>query len=66
MSSNLLSIPLKKTYPVDIDNAVRRYMTDHGGTHPDELKEDIKLWNNLRKYIIQGILHENAVESAIL
>lgn len=66
MSSNLLSIPLKKTYPIDIKEAVRRYITDHGGVHPDEVKEDIRTWQNLRKYILEGVPHENVVESSIL
>ncbi len=64
--SNLLAIPLKKTYPIDIKGAVRSYITGRGGAHPDEFKQDIKTWQDLRKYVVGGFLQESEVESAVL
>ncbi|KDR76216.1 hypothetical protein GALMADRAFT_247478 [Galerina marginata CBS 339.88] len=63
---NLLSIPFKKTYPIGIKEAARQYIFDRGGAHPDEFKEDIKTWQDLRKDGIGGVLHDNRVESSLL
>ncbi|KAG5341599.1 hypothetical protein C0989_009080 [Termitomyces sp. Mn162] len=59
--SNLLTIPFKKTYPVSVKEATRNYIYAHGGGHPDEFKDDINLWQNLRKDGVGGVVHENAV-----
>ncbi|TFK40326.1 BRO1-like domain-containing protein [Crucibulum laeve] len=62
--SNLLAIPFKKTYPLDLKDAVRKYISDHGGMHPDEFKDDIKLWQDLRKDGVGGVVHVNRVNAA--
>ncbi|KAF9477921.1 BRO1-domain-containing protein [Pholiota conissans] len=65
--SNLLSIPFKKTYPIDIKQAAKRYIAEHvAGAHPDEFKEDIKTWQDLRKDGIGGVVHENRIDSSLL
>ncbi|KAF8183916.1 ALIX V-shaped domain binding to HIV-domain-containing protein [Pholiota molesta] len=64
--SNLLDIPFKKTYPTDIKRAVKRYITEHAGAHPDEFTEDIKIWQDLRKDGVGGVLHENRIDSTLL
>jgi hypothetical protein len=64
--SNLLDIPFKKTYPTDIKRAVKRYITEHAGAHPDEFTEDIKTWQDLRKDGVGGVLHENRIDSTLL
>ncbi|PPQ95240.1 hypothetical protein CVT26_014931 [Gymnopilus dilepis] len=64
--SNLLSIPFKKTYPVEIKEATRKYLSEQGGAHPDEFKEDIKIWHELRQHGVGGVVHDNRVESSLL
>lgn len=64
--ANLLSIPFKKTYPIEIKEATRAYISHQGGAHPDEFKRDIKSWQDLRKDGVGGVVHENRVESSLL
>jgi len=64
--TNLLSIPFKRTYPANIKDAARQYISDHGGAHPDEFRDDITTWQELRKEGVGGILHENRVNSSLL
>jgi len=64
--TNLLSVPFKKTYPANIKDATRQYISDHGGAHADEFREDIKTWQDLRKEGVGGVVHENKLESALL
>ncbi|KAF8910637.1 BRO1-like domain-containing protein [Gymnopilus junonius] len=64
--SNLLSIPFKRTYPVEIKEATRKYIFDQGGAHPDEFKEDIRTWQELRKDGVGGVVHDNRLESSLL
>lgn len=68
IANNLLSIPSKKTYLIDIEGAARRYIYDHGGSHPDEFKADIQQWQKLRKDVGVGgePVHENRLKSALL
>ncbi|KAG6872669.1 hypothetical protein C0995_007778 [Termitomyces sp. Mi166 len=64
--SNLLSIPFKKTYPVNVKEASRSYIYAHGGGHPDEFKDDINLWQNLRKDVVGGVVHVNRINAFLL
>lgn len=64
--SNLLALPFKKTYPTEIKESARKYISDYGGTHPDEFKDDIKLWQALRKEGTGGVVHDNRVDAALL
>ncbi len=50
--SNLLSIPFKNTYQVDVKDATRTYLLDHGGSHPDAVKADIDQWQEMRQKIV--------------
>lgn len=45
---NHLSLPLKKTYPVQIRAPVRDYLHNHSQDHPDLYKYDISQWEALR------------------
>lgn len=63
---NLLAIPFKKTYPVNLKEAARKYIYEHGGTHPDEFKDDINQWQNLRKDGVGGIVHVDRIESMLV
>lgn len=62
---NLLSIPFKKTYTIDIKEASRRYISDHAGTHPDEFRDDIKVWFDLRKEAVNEMVHAGRVDSIL-
>jgi len=64
--TNLLTVPFKKAHPANIKDATRRYISDHGGAHADEFREDIKTWQDLRKEGVGGEVHENKLESALL
>ncbi|KAF9468112.1 BRO1-like domain-containing protein [Collybia nuda] len=63
---NLLSIPFKKTYPINVKEAARNYIYAHGGAHPDEFKDDINLWQNLRKDGVGGVVHVDRINSTLL
>ncbi|KAF9532602.1 BRO1-like domain-containing protein [Crepidotus variabilis] len=60
---NLLSIPFKKSYNVDIPEAARNYISNLGGAHPDEFRQDIKSWQDLRSDAINELVHETRVQS---
>ncbi|KAG6909867.1 hypothetical protein DXG01_014903 [Tephrocybe rancida] len=64
--SNLLAIPFKKTYPVDVKEATRNYIYAHGGGHPDEFKDDTSLWQNLRQDGVGGVVHVNRINASLL
>ncbi|KAG5647384.1 hypothetical protein DXG03_000454 [Asterophora parasitica] len=63
---NLLAIPFKKTYPVNVKEAARNYIYAHGGGHPDEFKDDINLWQNLRNDGVGGVVHVDRINSSLL
>ncbi|KAE9407729.1 BRO1-domain-containing protein [Gymnopus androsaceus JB14] len=50
--SNLLAVPFKKTYQIDVVGAARNYLSENGGTHPDAVKADIKQWQEMRQKIV--------------
>ncbi|KAG6837382.1 hypothetical protein H0H93_010540 [Arthromyces matolae] len=64
--SNLLTIPFKKTYTVDIKEAARHYLYEFGGGHPDEFIEDTKLWQNLRENGVGGVVHNDRINSSLM
>ena len=64
--SNLLALPFKKTYPIEIKEPARKCISNYGGTHPDEFKDDIKLWQALRKEGTGGVVHDSRVDAALL
>lgn len=63
---NLLAIPFKKTYSINLKDPVRNYISTHGGAHPDEFKTDIKIWQDLRKDGTGGVVHINRIDTALL
>ena len=64
--SNLLSIPFKRTYTVEIQHAARAYIADHGGDHPDEFREDIKTWQSLRGKATTDNVHDGGIDAILL
>lgn len=66
LMSNLLSIPFKKTYPIEIKDATRAFISAHGGVHPDEFREDIISWQHLRKKATSDTVHENGIDAMLL
>ncbi|KAF9267708.1 BRO1-domain-containing protein [Marasmius fiardii PR-910] len=63
--SNLLSIPFKKTYIIDLKEATRRHLLEHGETHPDAVKSDINRWEQLRQYGAGGEAHSKRVDDIL-
>ena len=57
--SNLVAIPLKRTYEANVKDAVRLYIHDHTGSHPDALRHDIAEWEKLRRAAIGMSVHAN-------
>ncbi|GAW07406.1 pH-response regulator [Lentinula edodes] len=57
--SNLLAVPFKKAYQVDVAGAARTYLSDNGDTHPDAVKADIKQWQEMRQKIVNLEVHAN-------
>lgn len=64
--SNLLSIPSKKTYSIDVREAARNHIYARGGGHPDEFKDDIALWQNLRKGAVGDVVHVDRINALLL
>ncbi|RDB25545.1 pH-response regulator protein palA/RIM20 [Hypsizygus marmoreus] len=63
---NLLAIPFKKTYPINVKDPARSYIYAHGGGHPDEFRDDISLWQNLRKDGVGGVVHVDRISTSLL
>lgn len=64
--SNLLALPFKRTYQIDIKESASNYIATQSGTHPDEFKGDIKEWQDLRNEGTGGVVHENRTQSTLL
>ncbi|KAJ7284953.1 BRO1-like domain-containing protein [Mycena rebaudengoi] len=63
--SNLLALPFKKTYNIDVQEPVRNYLLENGANHPDAFKSDITRWQNLRKEGVGGVVHADRVNAAL-
>jgi programmed cell death 6-interacting protein len=63
--SNLLALPFKKTYNIDVKEPVRNYLLENGAIHPDAFKNDINRWQNLRKDGVGGVVHVDRVNAAL-
>lgn len=63
--SNLLALPFKKTYNIDVKEPVRNYLLANGASHPDAFKNDINKWQSLRKDGVGGFVHVDRVNAAL-
>ncbi|KAJ7170650.1 BRO1-like domain-containing protein [Mycena crocata] len=63
--SNLVALPFKKTYSIDVKEPVRNYLLVNGSNHPDAFRNDINKWQNLRKEGVGGIVHVDRVNAAL-
>ncbi|KAJ7931480.1 BRO1-like domain-containing protein [Mycena leptocephala] len=63
--SNLLAVPFKKTYNIDVKEPVRNYLLVNGATHPDAFRNDINKWQILRKDGVGGGVHVDRVNAAL-
>ncbi|KAJ6531756.1 BRO1-like domain-containing protein [Mycena capillaripes] len=63
--SNLLALPFKKTYNIDVKEPVRNYLLANGASHPDAFKNDINKWQTLRKDGVGGFVHVDRVNAAL-
>lgn len=64
--SNLLALPFKKTYHIDVKTAAANYIANDIGSHPDEFKDDVKEWQQLRDEGTGGVVHENKTQAGLL
>ena len=63
---NLLSVPFKRSYAIDIRQAVRDYISkNHTDTHPEAFRWDISRWETLRKHGVGGVAHVDRVKAAL-
>jgi programmed cell death 6-interacting protein len=63
--SNLLAVPFKKTYQVDVAGAARSYLLENGGTHPDAVKKDLQQWQEMRQNIVGLQTHSNRINECL-
>lgn len=63
---NLLAFPFKKTYQIDLKSAVRDFISFQGGGHPDEFKNDIQQWEDLRKNGVGGVVQADRIHTTLL
>ncbi|KAJ6494794.1 BRO1-like domain-containing protein [Mycena vitilis] len=63
--SNLLALPFKKTYNIDVKEPVRNYLLANGASHPDAFRNDINKWQTLRKDGVGGVVHVDRVNAAL-
>ncbi|KAF7312299.1 pH-response regulator protein palA/RIM20 [Mycena indigotica] len=63
--SNLLTIPFKKSYALDIKEPVRNYLLHHNAAHPDAFRDDIARWQSLRNQTLGGTVHVDRVNAAL-
>ncbi|KAJ7104194.1 BRO1-like domain-containing protein [Mycena belliarum] len=63
--SNILALPFKKTYNIDIKEPVRKYLLENGALHPDAFRNDIDKWQSLRREGVGGIVHVDRVNAAL-
>ncbi|THV03236.1 BRO1-domain-containing protein [Dendrothele bispora CBS 962.96] len=63
--TNLLAIPSKKTYTIDLKQPVYDYLLEHGGTHPAAVKKDIDQWQTMRQRLVDAKPHLDLVQSML-
>ncbi|KAJ7227152.1 BRO1-like domain-containing protein [Mycena pura] len=63
--SNLLAVPFKKTYNIDVEEPVRSYLRHQGAAHPDAFRSDIDRWQSLRRDGVGGVVHVDRVNTAL-
>ncbi|KAF9069239.1 BRO1-like domain-containing protein [Rhodocollybia butyracea] len=63
--SNLLAVPFKKTYQVDVAGAARNYLLENGETHPDAVKKDLQQWQEMRQKIVGLQTHSNRINECL-
>ncbi|KAL0954962.1 hypothetical protein HGRIS_003892 [Hohenbuehelia grisea] len=63
--TNLLTIPFKKSYVIDVKEPLRNWLYEHGGTHPNAFKDDIDRWQALRNETVGTTVHVNRVQALI-
>ncbi|KAK7454668.1 pH-response regulator protein palA/rim20 [Stygiomarasmius scandens] len=63
--TNLLAIPSKKTYTIDVKQPVYDYLLEHGGTHPAAVKKDINQWQAMRQRLVDAKPHLDLVQDML-
>lgn len=48
MSSNILSLPFRRTHPVELSNAIKQYISTKYDQHPDMFTKDLATIDKLR------------------
>ncbi|KAF7316870.1 pH-response regulator protein palA/RIM20 [Mycena chlorophos] len=63
--SNLLTVPTKKSYALDIKDPVRNYLLQHATAHPDAFRDDIARWHALRSNALASQVHVDRANAAL-
>lgn len=48
-SSNILSLPFRKTHSIDLSEAIKQYISSKYDQHPSMFRQDLEVINNLRQ-----------------
>ncbi|CCM00095.1 uncharacterized protein FIBRA_02122 [Fibroporia radiculosa] len=63
---NQLSIPFKKTWEVQVRQAVRAYiLKNYTDTHPDAFRWDVNRWETLRREAVGTLVHFDRVKTVV-
>lgn len=60
--SNLLAIPFKESYIIDVTQPTRQYLEEQTSFHPDAFKADLNEWQEIRKNTVNLPVHVGGVE----
>ncbi|KAJ7066925.1 BRO1-like domain-containing protein [Mycena amicta] len=63
--SNLLTVPFKKSYALELKEPVRNYLLHHSAAHPDAFRDDITRWQSMRNHGIGATVHVERVNTAL-
>jgi programmed cell death 6-interacting protein len=63
--TNQLSIPFKKTYRTNIEQAARDYIDTQTEQHPDQFKADIARWEELRTVGVGEMVHVDRIKDSL-
>ncbi|KAH8826651.1 pH-response regulator [Flagelloscypha sp. PMI_526] len=64
--TNLLTIPFKRTYELNVKDGVTQYLQEREGRNPAQFRDDILRWHDLRQNAVVPTVHVNRVDPALM
>jgi hypothetical protein len=65
MSTNILSIPFRRTKPVPFDDKLNEFISSTLDQHPEQFRDDLAALNKLRADIITLDVHPSSLERLV-